>query len=162
EGARGRRGKRAQEAGRMERATAAAPGESAGAVRRLVAAASAAALALGAACANLGAPPGGPPRTTPPQLLTVTPESGAVNVRAKGVVFTFDEVVSNSDLDRLFLMSPEDGRTRVNWHRNRVEVRPRHGFKQNTAYSVTLLPGLTDLRQNALKTGRTIIFSTGP
>ena len=63
----------------------------------------------------------------------------------------------------MFLLSPQDGGgPRVIWRRNRIEVRPRRDFRPNTAYSVSLLPGLTDLRGNALKTGRTIIFSTGP
>src|SRR5439155_13837300 len=34
--------------------------------------------ALVAACANLGDPPGGPPDTAPPKIVSVRPESGAV------------------------------------------------------------------------------------
>ena len=109
----------------------------------------------------MGSPPGGPVRNTPPELIEVTPDSGAINARGRGVVFTFDEVVNDRDVEKYFVMSPEDGRTRVSWHRNRVEVRPRHGFRPNTAYSVTLLPGLQDLRGNTMRAGRTIVFSTG-
>lgn len=133
--------------------------------------------ALGAAgCANIGAPPGGPTRTTPPAIVSVTPDSGAVNVRAKSVVFEFDAVVSDragsaaasgrgsggGTLDNLFLVSPDEGRPRVKWRRGRIEVRPRKDFRPNTAYAVTLLPGIADLRGNVLRTGRTIVFSTGP
>lgn len=117
-----------------------------------------------AACAKIGAPPGGPSRTTPPELLGITPESGAVNVRARGVMFEFDVVLNDrgdAGLDDLFLMSPREGRPRVIWRRERIEVRPRHGFRPNTAYSVTMLPGISDLRGNVLRTGRTVIFSTG-
>lgn len=109
----------------------------------------------------MGAPPGGPLRTTPPVLLSVTPDSGVVNAVPRSIVFTFDDVISDRDVEKYFLMSPEDGRTRVSWHRHRIEVRPRRGFRPNTAYSVTMLPGLQDLRGNAIKTGRTIVFSTG-
>jgi hypothetical protein len=49
----------------------------------------------------------------------------------------------------------------VKWKRSRIEVRPRGGFRQNTAYSITLLPGIADLRGNAMAAGRTIVFSTG-
>jgi hypothetical protein len=134
--------------------------------------------ALGATgCANIGAPPGGPTRTTPPAIVSVTPDSGAVNVRARSVVFVFDAVVSDrgagrggaggggtggGGLDDLFLVSPSDGRPRVRWRRSRLEVRPRKDFRPNMAYSVTLLPGIADLRGNVLRTGRTIVFSTGP
>lgn len=117
-------------------------------------------------CASIGAPPGGPPRTTPPVILSITPDSGAVNVRGQSVIFAFDVVVSDrapgGELDNLFLLSPEEGRPRVRWRRDRIEVRPRRGFRANTTYSITLLPGLADLRGNVMKTGKTVIFSTGP
>src|SRR2546425_12630639 len=51
-----------------------------------------AALAL-AACAKLGDPPGGPPDTTPPTVVAVRPESGAVVPDFHGdAVVQFDEV----------------------------------------------------------------------
>jgi hypothetical protein len=122
---------------------------------------------VAAGCANIGAPPGGPTRTDPPVIVSVTPDSGAVNVRADEVTFTFDAVVSDRpggapSLEALFLVSPRDGTPRVSWERSRVEVRPRRGFRPNTAYSVTLLPGITDLRGNVSRATRTIVFSTGP
>jgi hypothetical protein len=70
-------------------------------------------------------------------------------------------VLSDRELDKLFLLSPQEGKPRVLWHRDRLEVRPRRGFRPNTAYSVTMLPGVTDLRGNTLRTGRTVLFSTG-
>lgn len=121
-----------------------------------------------AGCANIGAPPGGPVRTTPPELLSVTPDSGALNARVRSVVFEFDAVVSDrsagpaGQLDDLFLVSPSKGRPRVRWRRHRIEVRPRGDFLPNMAYSVTMLPGVTDLRGNVLRTGHTVVFSTGP
>jgi hypothetical protein len=110
----------------------------------------------------MGAPPGGPERTEPPILELVTPDSGATNVRARSVMFEFDEVVSDRDLANLFLVSPREGAPRVIWRRNRIEVRPRRPFRPNTAYSVTMLPGLMDLRNNRLESGKTVVFSTGP
>jgi hypothetical protein len=120
-------------------------------------------------CAKLGAPPGGPLRIVPPELLRVTPDSGSVNVRTRGVMFEFDVVTNDrssgpagGDLDNLFLLSPQDGRPRVIWRRDRIEVRPRRGFLPNTAYSVTMLPGIADLRGNVMRVGATTVFSTGP
>ena len=68
----------------------------------------------------MGSPPGGPQRTTPPELKSVTPDSGAVNVRPDAVVFEFDEVVNERSggsgrLDALFLISPQVGAPRVTW-----------------------------------------------
>jgi hypothetical protein len=113
----------------------------------------------------MGAPPGGPQRKEPPVIVKVSPESGAVNVKDKSVVFEFDAIVndrsSRGDLANLFLISPHDDGTSIGWHRERVEVRPKRGFRPNTAYSVTLLPGIADLNNNAMRVGRTIAFSTG-
>jgi hypothetical protein len=103
----------------------------------------------------------------PPRLIAVTPDSDAVNVHVPDVVFQFDETINDRGggaqaIDNYFLVSPSDGLPRVSWHRSRIDVRPRNGFRQNTAYTVILLPGLADLRGNVTRTGASIVFSTGP
>lgn len=126
-------------------------------------------IALGAAggCAEIGhGPPGGPEDHAPPKLLKVTPDTGALHVKPKEVVFRFNEVVSErpigaNSLDGLVVLSPSDGVPRVSWHRQAISIRPRRGFRANTTYSVTLLPGMTDLRGNVLKSASTTFFSTG-
>lgn len=128
----------------------------------------AAALAFVAACASAGAPPGGPEDHSPPQILAISPDSGATNVNIKQVQFTFDEVVSDrpagvaGNLDQIFLISPRNGAAQVSWRRSKITVKPRNGFRPNTAYRVTLLPGLVDLRGNIRREATTILFSTGP
>lgn len=133
--------------------------------RGLIAFAAAAAGALG--CASASPPPGGPEDHAPPQLVRVTPDTNAVNVKAENVTFYFDETINDrvsgaQELGRRFLISPSDGEPHVTWHRSRIDVRPRNGFRPNTAYSVSLLPGLSDLRSNAMKSGAKVVFSTGP
>ncbi len=132
-------------------------------MRRLIAVA----FVLVGACASAGAPPGGPERHTPPEITMVSVDSGQVNVKAKAVEFHFDEVVSDrpaggTALDQIFLISPRTGVADVSWHRTRISVRPKNGFRDNTAYRITMLPGLVDLRGNARKDTRTVLFSTGP
>jgi hypothetical protein len=133
-------------------------------VRRLAAGG----LALLAACASAGAPPGGPEDHAPPQIVAISPDSGATNVDARNVQFSFDEVVSDrpagaaGGLDGIFLISPRNGAAQVSWRRSKITLRPRNGFRPNTAYRITLLPGLADLRGNVSKETKTIVFSTGP
>ncbi|HUQ45699.1 MAG TPA: Ig-like domain-containing protein [Gemmatimonadaceae bacterium] len=119
------------------------------------------------ACASASPPPGGVEDRDPPKLVAVTPDSNALNVRARTVLFQFDETINDrgsgaQEIDNFFLVSPSDGNPRVSWRRSRIEVRPRNGFRDNTAYTVTLLPGLSDLRGNVSRTGASVVFSTGP
>jgi hypothetical protein len=119
-----------------------------------------------AACASPGMPPGGPVDTQAPQIVKVVPDSGKVGTTPPAVIFRFDEVVSErpsgaASLSALFLISPTDGEPRVDWHRDEISIRPRRGWKKNTAYTITLLPGLSDLRGNTRNTGAVTMFATG-
>jgi hypothetical protein len=129
-------------------------------------------LLLLAACANIQAPPGGPPDKTPPTLTSVFPDSLAVIPDFKGSVeFRFDEVVSEGstpstgrgtgDLEKLVILSPTNRFPEVSWHRRRITVRPAEGWKPNRVYRVELLPGITDVRQNRSKVERVVTFTTG-
>jgi hypothetical protein len=127
------------------------------------------ALAAGtfAACASPGIPPGGPLDKTAPVLLGVVPDSSRVGIKPPAVIFHFDEVVSErppsaTSLAQLFLISPRDGATDVDWKRKDVTVRPSKGWRANTTYVVTMLPGIADLRGNVRNTGARTVFSTGP
>jgi len=111
------------------------------------------------ACAKIEPPPGGPPDTKPPILVSITPESLSVNPGFDGNVnFIFSEVVSEGgspsqgygtgDLEKLVLLSPTNKIPVVQWHRSRISVRPREGWRPNTVYRVQLLPGISDIRNN--------------
>src|SRR3954465_13946557 len=122
---------------------------------------------LGLACASPGMPPGGPIDIAAPEVVSINPDSGTVGVRPKAVIFHFDDVVSERPpsvptLADLFLISPRDGIPDVSWHRDAISVKPPHGWRANTAYSVIMLRGLADIRGNVRNTGATTFFSTGP
>jgi hypothetical protein len=125
-----------------------------------------AALLLGLACASPGMPPGGPPDIAAPQIVSIVPDSGTVGVKPKQVIFHFDEVVAErpvaaTTLADLFLISPRDGVPDVSWHRDAIAVKPPHGWRANTPYTVIMTRGLADLRGNVRNTGATTFFSTG-
>jgi hypothetical protein len=60
------------------------------------------------------------------------------------------------------LISPRDGAPRVDWHRDAITISQRHGFRKNTTYTVTILPGIGDLHGNMRAKPIAITFSTGP
>lgn len=118
------------------------------------------------ACASAAPLPGGPPDTQPPTVIGFSPESGAVNFRGNAVIVQFDETITDrgtgaSALEALVSISPRDGEPRVNWSRNRIAVRPRRGFLPNTAYRITILPGVADLRSNRTTQAWSVVLSTG-
>lgn len=111
-------------------------------------------------------PPGGPPDVAAPQIIAIVPDSGTLNVKPSEILFRFDEVVSErpaaaTTLGDLFLISPRDGAPRASWHRDAIGVKPAHGWRSNTPYTVIMMKGIADLRGNVRNTGVTTFFSTG-
>ncbi|MGH7523610.1 MAG: Ig-like domain-containing protein [Gemmatimonadales bacterium] len=125
-------------------------------------------------CARMGPPPGGPVRITPPVLLATLPtDSNCTQPGFRGdAEFVFDEVVSEGsqpnfgqgtgDLEKLVMLSPDTLVPVVRWHRSRITVHPKHGWKPNTVYRIELAPGLGDLRNHFTKKPALITFVTGP
>ena len=130
------------------------------------------AVLLLAACAHIVAPPGGPEDLVPPALTGTSPDSVASLPAFDGdVEFAFNEVISEGSqpnfgigtgtLEKLILLSPSVEVPRIKWRRNRIGVRPSEGWQPNTTYRVELLPGMQDLRNNILKRGAVVTFTTG-
>lgn len=118
------------------------------------------------ACASPGAPPGGAPDKLPPKLLGIVPESGQVKVLPRSAIFRFDEVVSErpagaAKLEDMFIVSPRGRGVDVEWNREEVWIRPQGGWRKDLVYTITMLPGMSDLRGNVLKSGSTLVFATG-
>jgi hypothetical protein len=101
--------------------------------------------------------------------VSVRPESGSVVRDWKDEIsIQFDEVIDEmatgagaSGLEKQVLLSPVRGNVKVSWHRDRVSLKPREGWKPRV-YRLEIQPGFFDLRRNRFDTGQTVIFSTGP
>lgn len=123
-------------------------------------------------CASVGRPPGGPVDTDPPEVISASIDTNAVGVKDSKLELRFNEVVAERPsaaggtagavtLAAIVLVSPRAGDAKVSWHRQSISIEPRGGFKPNTTYRITLLPGLADLRGNVSKVTRSYVFSTG-
>ena len=131
-------------------------------VRRL----SITALVLTGACASAGLPAGGPISKKPLELVQVTPDTNSLNIKSRTVTFQFDKVVNErprgaASLDQIVTISPSDGAPSVDWHRRVLVIHPHKPWRANTAYTVTILPGLTDLFGNSTLKPFQTVFSTG-
>jgi hypothetical protein len=122
-------------------------------------------LAVAAGCATVSPPPGGPTVSSFPRVIVTLPETNAVNVRAGKVLLRYDDVIGEQagggDLSKSVLLSPWDGEPRVEWKRTGMTIRPRGAWRANTAYTVTVLPGVADIAGKASPFGFVMQFSTG-
>lgn len=122
-------------------------------------------LALAAACASPGLPPGGPTVSAFPRVIATRPDTNALNVRPGKVLVRFDDVIAEQanggELSRSVLISPWDGEPRVEWKRTGMTIRPRGDWRENTAYTITILPGIGDLKNRPSPFGYVLQFSTG-
>jgi hypothetical protein len=126
------------------------------------------------ACASVAPPPGGPEDHAPPEIVSVSVDTNTTNFHAGKIEVVFDEVISEHpsgisatagsggvSLDNAVLISPRSGGAKVSWHRDRITIEPRRGFKANTAYRITLLPGIADIRGNVRREAVSFSFTTG-
>ena len=123
--------------------------------------------ALSACASGVGStPPGGREDHAAPMIASVTPDTGTTNFKGKEMTVEFDEVIgerpsTGATLADVVLISPRDGQPEVDWHRRRITIRPRNKWRPDMAYTVTIRPGITDLRNNVRNTTTEILFSTG-
>jgi hypothetical protein len=130
-------------------------------------------MTLVAACASVGNPPGGPVDTEPPEVISASIDTNATGVKASKLELRFNELVAErpsgaagtstgaGGLDAIVLVSPRTGPPKVEWHRETISIEPRGGFRPNTTYRITLLPGVTDIRGNVNTVPHYYTFSTG-
>jgi Bacterial Ig-like domain len=121
--------------------------------------------AVVAACASPGLPPGGPTVSSFARVIATKPDTSALNITPGKVLIRYDDVIgeqaNGGDLSRGVLISPWDGQPRVEWRRTGMTIRPRNGWRANTAYTITILPGIQDLRGQPSPYGYSMRFSTG-
>ncbi len=114
-------------------------------------------------CANIVPPTGGDADTTPPKLLSMSPEDSVLNQRVKKIVLHFNKFVEIHDLDKHLSLSPLlEFPPTVTAIGKRVEIKLTDSLlKDNTTYKIVLGNAITDNRERTPYPNFTYTFSTG-
>jgi len=122
-------------------------------------------VALAAACASEGFPPGGPEDLQPPVLVESDPADRSVNAQAdQSIRLRFDEVIDDRqlrELPRLIRVNPDEPEFEHILDDETVILRARGPMLDGLTYAVTIMPGLRDRGGNATTRARTVLFSVG-
>jgi hypothetical protein len=123
----------------------------------------AAGFALAAGCAHSDFPPGGPVPETPPQLVSVRPDTMAIVPGYRGpVVFAFDVTIAEQGVEEAVTVSPRTSPFTVDRSGREIRVGLRRGWEPGRIYHVEVGPGIGDRFQNRRTEPIRLVFSTGP
>lgn len=119
---------------------------------------------LVAACAEVGAPPGGEVDQTGPTIVSLTPSNGATNVPITDrVVIQFSERIVAPRTGKAFFVSPRsESEPKIRWQGDRVVVIFPDSLQPDQTYIIALNSTIADLRGNRFDSTGTVAFSTGP
>ncbi|MFN3394543.1 MAG: Ig-like domain-containing protein, partial [Candidatus Thermochlorobacter sp.] len=119
------------------------------------------ALALLQACATEVAPQGGPEDRTPPKIVRIYPDSGALHFSGNLIRIEFNKFVNTQSLRSAVFFSPELDDYEIRGSGTSAEIIIYDTLKPNRTYTYTLTNDLRDTRGNALEKSYTFAFSTG-
>jgi len=105
------------------------------------------------------APTGGPKDSAPAEIISVEPSSGTTSIKAKTIVFSFDDYVDRSVRNALTVLP--NARFSSTYGGDVLEVTFEEPLDTNTTYTITLGTEWTDLRGNKPSQAFTMVFSTG-
>ena len=95
------------------------------------------AVALLAACANMGRPEGGPRDELPPVYVRSNPSIGQLNVKGNKITVDFDENIALDDAMNKIVVSPAQRTTpAISSNGKRVTVELRDTLLPNTTYTI--------------------------
>lgn len=115
-------------------------------------------------CAQMREPVGGPPDTSPPELLSADPANGTVLFDADRIVLRFNERIKLERVsERLLISPPLDVPPEVTVVGGQdLVINLKAPLKPNATYTFNLGEAVVDLTENNPAAGLTYVVSTGP
>ncbi len=115
---------------------------------------------LFARCANIQAPSGGPPDTTPPLVNTIDLEENTIYFSQDRIRLRFSKYMNrNSVLENLYILPTT--KLSYRWSGKDLTIRFEEELRENTTYSLNIGSDFADLKGNKPEDAFNIIFSTG-
>lgn len=105
-----------------------------------------------AGCAKISAPTGGPKDTTPPKVVNVEPEDGAVRFQSKEIRILFDEYVTlNNPTDNVLISPPLRESPNYTLQGKSLVIKFKDTLRANTTYNMVFSDAIKDFHEgNAL------------
>ncbi|MEM6299716.1 MAG: Ig-like domain-containing protein [Bacteroidota bacterium] len=114
------------------------------------------------ACANIGAPTGGPQDLRPPQLLLSVPEDQRVNFQGQRIELVFDEWIKVNSITKNLQIAPiTDNPYSYEVKKNVLIIEFDKPLLENTTYSLAFGETVGDVTENNLTENLRLAFSTG-
>jgi uncharacterized protein (DUF2141 family) len=108
------------------------------------------------------APPGGPPDTTAPHIVTTFPANGSTNFHDNVISAEFSEFVDENRARQAVVITPIPSRLpKFSWSGRTLDIEFTTPLLNNRTYAVTFGADITDLANNRLGHPFTLRFSTG-
>lgn len=112
-------------------------------------------------CANPLPPSGGPPDTTPPEIVGTEPANGAINWNSKSLFLKFSKYMNKLSVNENISISPLV-KMNYDWSGKTLEIEFAERLDSNTTYALILGTDYTDIKNNKPSQSYSLIFSTGP
>jgi hypothetical protein len=119
---------------------------------------------LGSCASGVGqVPPGGPPDSTAPSIVSTIPANGSVNFQGERVEIEFSEYIQESGLPAATIITPIPATPPdYSWSGRTLSIEFDHPLASDRTYAITFGAAITDLSGNRLGNPLTLRFSTGP
>jgi hypothetical protein len=113
-------------------------------------------------CANRGAPPGGPPDTTPPHVEEIYPSGGSVGVVSDSHIgITFSEPMNKRTVETGVIVSPPCRWRERHWQGQTYLMEPQEGLRPDVTYLVSVSNKVKDAHGVEMTSTFVSGFSTG-
>lgn len=118
---------------------------------------------LGASCAQVLSPDGGPKDRTPPHVVSYSPDSAKTNFTGNKIVLHFDEYVQLKDIKNQLIISPPlKNDPDVVIRKKDIVLTLNDTLLSNTTYSVCFGNAIRDITEENVLDNFRYVFSTGP